>query len=174
VTKVENSLFILAEQIKKMQETKEVDISVVHIIDELIESCKHYEEFWVKDESVPIENAFLFYHALRNSRLVLEKMNERFKVAVERHENPKIINDSFAVVPVLSELCSTVFSLAKKEITYELKNLVSYRVRVLRDIASDNSMLPSSEEEMRGLNEKRLKERLTHFADSLRVMLGEM
>lgn len=169
-----NSFTILVQRLETMEETKEVDISVVEILDKLIEDCKESEKFWIKKGGIAIEKSFLLYHASRNSRLILEKMKERFVLAGKKHENPRIISDSLALVPLLSELCFILFSLRKRRITSELYGVVSQRVRLLRNAAYNVSMLPSPEEEMKGLDRTRLEKRFNRFADTLQAMFVEI
>jgi len=165
-----NNLF---QQLEKMEESREVDISVINTLDNLIGTCKKIEQSWIENEEIPIESSFLLYHASRNSRLVLEKMKHRFIKASETHENPKIVNDSMLVAPILGGLCDLMFSLTKRAITPEIHLFVSKRLGLLRNTASNVSLLPSPEEEMKSVNRKKLKTRFSRFADTLQAMFIE-
>lgn len=116
---------ILSEQLQKMERVDEVDISVVDTLNKMIEDCRLRERFWIENEGKPVDLAFLLYHASRNSRIILEKMKQRFFEAKEKHENPRVIGDSLVIMPFLSELCFTISYSMKREVTDELQNLIS-------------------------------------------------
>ena len=171
--KIDISFTNLIRVIEKMEDSKTVDPTVIGVLDELIESCEEAQRYWVEREELPIEDSFILYHASRNSRLVLEKMKERFLSAEERHENPEVIGDSLLVLPHLSELCSIVSFLTKRELTPESRLLISQRLRLLRNAASNVSMLPSPEEEKQGLDRKKLKRRFDRFTSTLQAIFLE-
>lgn len=170
---IEISFTNLIRVIEKMEDSKKVDPAVIGVLDKLIESCKEIQKYWVEREDLPIEDSFILYHASRNSRLVLEKMKKRFLLAEERHENPEVIDDSLLMLPHLSELCSIVSFFTKRELTPESRLLISQRLRLLRDSASNVSMLPSPEEEKKGLNREKLKRRFDRFTNTLQAMFFE-
>lgn len=157
-----------------MEKSRKVDVSVINTLDSLIESCEKIEQSWIENKEIPIKSSFLLYHASRNSRLVLEKMKERFITASEIYENPGIINDSMLVVPILNGLCDLIFSLTKRAITPEMHSFVSKRLRLLRNTASNVSLLPSPEEEIKGVDRRKLKRRFSRFADTLQAMFIEV
>lgn len=163
----------LFHQLEIMEKSRKVDLSVIGVLDGLVEDCRRMEKFWIENEQIPVEDSYLLYHATRNSRLIFGKMKERFVLASEKHENPKVIEDSLMVAPLLGELHSTVVSLMNRVVTPELQFLISHRLRLLRNIASNVSMLPSPEEEMKGIDRRKLKRRFNRFTNTLQAMLVE-
>jgi len=170
----ENTFEILFQKLQDMEESQKIDLSVVDLINSLIENCKDDEKFWVKNEKIPLEVSFLLYHSTRNARLVLEKMKDRFLKAEEKHENPKIVSDSITVMPALATLCNIIFSLKGKTITPEIQSFVLKRLKALRSTADEANLLPSPEEEMKTVNRRKLKGRFNRFANTLRAMLVEV
>lgn len=167
-------LELLYHQLDKMNEHQKVDVSVVETIDKIIKVCQDTEEFWMTNESIPIENAFLLYHASRNVRLVFEKMKERFIVAEEKHENPGVVTDSLKMFPLLNSLCYAVFSLRTMRINSESMSIISQRLRLLRKMALETSMFPSPEEELKELDKSKLKKCFKKFTNSLQAMFVEI
>ncbi|MEX2705365.1 MAG: hypothetical protein Q6352_008910 [Candidatus Freyrarchaeum guaymaensis] len=168
-----NDFKTLLEQLEQMNETQKVDISVVKVLDSLIEDCRTNERFWIKNEKIPIETSFLLYHSTRNSRLILEKMKQRFILADEKEDNPHIVSDALQVVPVLNELYEVISALKYLEIKTELLSFLSSKLRQLRNVASIASMIPSPEEEIKEIDKKKLKRRFSRFADTIQVIFIE-
>lgn len=162
----------LIQLLESMEETQVVDLSITGIIDNLISDCSSTELYWMKSD-IPIETSFLMYHSSRNSRIILEKMKQRFIESVEKHENPAVIGDSLQVAPMLSELHQAVSFLKERKMAPEMYSLLSKRLKALRSVASDVSMLPSAEEELRSVDKKKLKRRFGRFADTVQAMFIE-
>ncbi|MBC7112708.1 MAG: hypothetical protein H5T34_01580 [Candidatus Methanomethyliales bacterium] len=163
----------LIEKLERMEQLKVVDISVLEILDDLIKDCKETELFWIENRNLPIDTSFLLYHSTRNSRLVLEKMRDRFITARKNKENPHIISDSIEIVPILSELYEATLSLRDRPITPEVLSFISNRLRLLRNIAHRVSMMPSPEEEIAKIDKEKFKKHFSRFAETLQVMLIE-
>jgi hypothetical protein len=164
---------VLIEKLEKMEQLQKVDVSVVEILDELIKECKATEHFWIENENVPIDTSFLLYHSTRNSRLVLEKMKNRFIMAAKKGENPHVISDSIEIVPIVSELYEATLSLKERPITPEVLSFISNRLKLLRNVAYKVSMLPSPEEEIAEVDKAKVKKRFSRFAETLQAMFIE-
>ncbi|MBA7599257.1 hypothetical protein ES703_06287 [subsurface metagenome] len=165
-----DKIYALLEQ---MQSTAKVDLSIVDKFDVLIGQSKKFERFWTTNKRASIEDAFILFHASRNSRLVLEKAKARFLSAVKEHSNPSVIHDFVRVMPALCDLHGTLTTLQKKPISPEIRSLVSKRLRVMRGIAIDTSMLPSYKEEVKDLNLEELKKQFIHLAETVRGIFFE-
>jgi len=136
----------------------------------IAESAKR-ERFWLSNREIPPQTAFVLYHAARNTRMVLERMHQRFVQATEMHENPKVVDDAITVFPELSEMCGFIDSLQKAEIRPELLEFVRRRIRTLRSTAQKVQMLPSTEEEVKTVDKQDLAKELGDIAESLRLNL---
>lgn len=164
---------ILIEKLEKMEQLQKVDVSIVEILDDLIKECKETERFWIENENLPIDTSFLLYHSTRNSRLVLEKMKNRFIMAAKKGENPHVISDSIEIVPIVSELYEATLSLKERPITLEILSFISNRLKLLRNVAYKVSMLPSPEEEIAEVDKAKFKKRFSRFAETLQAMFIE-
>jgi hypothetical protein len=163
----------LIERLERMKQLQKVDTSVVEILDELIRKCKETERFWIESENLPVDTSFLLYHSTRNSRLVLEKMKDRFIMAAKKGENPHVISDSMEVVPILSELYEATSLLRERPIAPEVLSFISNRLKTLRNVAYKVSMLPSPEEEIAEVDRAKFKKHFGRFAETLQAMLIE-
>lgn len=163
---------VLIEKLEKMGQLQKVDTSIVEILDDLIKKCKETERFWIESKNLPIDTSFLLYHTTRNSRLVLEKMKNRFVMAA-KNENPHIIFDSMEIVPIVSELYEATLSLKERPITPEVLSYLSNRLKSLRNVAYKVSMMPSPEEEIAGVDKVKFKKRFSRFAETLQAMFIE-
>jgi hypothetical protein len=172
VEKLENINLLkeLSDQLQEMEKVRKVDKTVLKTIDKLLEGCHSTESFWRDNKKESVQNSFMLYHASRNVRIILQKMKQRFLEAEEKHENPVVVEDSIAIIPTLSEVCVTISSLVKQTLTKDLVKMVSEKVQYLRDVALANSLLPTPEEEIQELDEKRLKKRFSEFAGTLQAM----
>ena len=161
----------LSQRLQEMERISKVDMSAVCILDKLIESCSSTERFWRDNDKITIQNSFLLFHASRNARIILKKMKQRLIEAEEKHENPVVVDQSLAIIPSLSELCVAVSVLTKQTPTKNLVETVSKKVEFLRDAAFINGLLPTPEEEIEELDQKRLKTCFGKLADTLQAML---
>lgn len=168
-----NALTSLYKQLVNTQETGKIAKSIFDIFDIIIKDFEKTEEFWIERKEIPVESAFLLYHSSRNSRLILEKMKARFLMAEEKKENPKVADDSLFVFPYLNDLCFLTSSLKEKNITPELKTIISQKLGTLRSVASAYSMLPLPEEEIKGLDKKELRKCFLNLSKTLQAMFGE-
>jgi hypothetical protein len=163
---------VLIEKLEGMEQRQEADASIIEILDELIKNCRERERFWVESE-LPIDSSFLLYHSARNTRLVLEKMKNRFIMAVKSDENPHIISDSLEIIPILSELYDATLPLKEQPFSPEVLSFISNRLRLLRNMAYKVSMMPSPEEEIAGIDREKFKKRFSRFAETLQAMFIE-
>ena len=146
-----------------MEQNNKIDPNVMDKLELFIDSIKQFEIFWIENESLPINKAFIAYHTTRNIRIILEKINSRINEAIRAHENPKVIQEALYVMPTLVDLYSTINSLKGKPISSEVSPYLSHRLRILRSLASDVSMLPTYEEEVKEANAETLKKRFSSF-----------
>lgn len=162
---------LLASKLDEMQTSRKVDLSSLELMKAAIEKSATREEYWLSNKDITLQTAFVLYHAARNTRMVLEKMHQRFLHATEAHENPKVVDDAMIVFPELTELCGYIDSLQNVKITPELLEFVRRRIRNLRNTAQRVQMLPSMEEEMKGVDKKDLAKEFNSVAEDLRLNL---
>ena len=153
-----------SSQLQKMEEESKVDLSLVPTIQSLIENCQENERWWVHNTSEPQENNFASYHALRNIRLILKKVEESLITAEARHSNPIDVENALSMVPSLSSLHMFVNSIKDKPLNESLRKNIYANSRQLRDKAIRYSFLPSLEDEIRGINKRTLKSRIIRLS----------
>lgn len=166
-----NACNVLSSELEVMRVAREINITVTNTIAKVVAECKDREKFWISNTTIPSQVAFTFYHASRNVRIIFEKMHDRFVQALERHENPKVVDQASIVFPELSEMCDLLDSLGKGKITSEMIEFIKKRVRILRNTAQKVGMLPTIEEETKAVNKEELLQELGELADHLRVNL---
>ena len=167
----EDACSVLALKLSEMQTLRKVDLSSLDLMKNAIAKSTEREQYWLSNRDIAPQSAFVLYHAARNTRLVLEKMRERFAHALEKRENPKVVDDAMIVFPELSEVCGYIDSLQSVEITADLLQFVRRKVRNLRNTAQKAEMWPSFEEEMKTMSKKELAKELSSVADDLRLNL---
>jgi hypothetical protein len=132
---------------------------------------KAREDYWVSCKEVPQQTAFVMYHASRNNRIILEKMQSRFVTTAERHENPKVVDDAMLVYPELNEMCTFIDTLKTAKISDSLLEFVRKRTRNLRNTAEKADMFPSFAEESKKVNKSELTKQFNAIAEDLRLNL---
>ena len=167
----EDTCSLLASKLSEMQVSRKVDLSSLELMKTAIGKSAKREEYWLSNKEIAPQTAFVLYHAARNTRMVLEKMHERFTNAIQVHENPKVVDDAMIVFPELTEICGYIDSLQNVEITAELLKFVRRKVRNLRNTAQRVLMWPSIEEELKAVNRDELAKELSSVADDLRLNL---
>jgi len=163
----------VSASLEKMEAEGKVDLGIVDKLDALAEEGRRLENFWGTAKSVGITDAFVLFHASRNSRLVVEKLRSRLIAADGADENPSVLADAAKVIPPLHTLFLTLTFLKEKPITPNPISLVSGRLRTMRAIAAGASMLPSIGEEIQGLERQYVKERFKIFTRGVRETLVE-
>ncbi|MBM5805791.1 MAG: hypothetical protein FJZ49_07015 [Candidatus Verstraetearchaeota archaeon] len=171
---VGNDFVSLVDLLGKMEEEKKVDVSIVGVLDKLIANCKSDERFWAEREDMPVDESFLLYHSVRNSRLILQKMKTQFISAEKNHENPIVIDHAIEVAPLLSELFQSICSLKEQAITPQKISFISNKLKALRNMANRFGMLPSPKEELTEINKEKLERSFSRFADTVRAMFVEV
>ena len=162
---------LLATKLGEMQTSRKIDPSSLDLMKTAIEQNLKKEKYWLSNKEIPPQTTFVLYHATRNTRIVLEKMHERFSHATGLHENPKVVDDAVTVFPELSEMCSLTDSLQKVDIKPEVLEFVRRRIRSLRNTAQRVQMLPTIEEEVKSVNKNELAKELGEISETLRLNL---
>lgn len=162
---------LLSTKLEEMRVSGRLDPSSTEIIQTAIKECRNRENYWLSNKEIMPQNAFVIYHAARNTRIVLEKMHDRFVHAEKLHENPRVVNDALVIFPELFEMCNLLDSLRTKEINLDMIGFLRRRVRALRETAQKVGMLPTIEEEAEAVNRKELAKELEEVAEHLRANL---
>lgn len=161
----------ILSSIEEMERERKIDSSKIEKLDIPIEHLREYEDFWLTNEKIPIEDAFILYHTSRNLHLILEKIKSKFLSAVEKRENPKVAEDSLSILPMISNLYDALTSLWEEPLSKDVRLFLTRHLRTLRNTAAEISMLPSYEEEIKTVNIEDLKKEVEGFADTVKEML---
>jgi hypothetical protein len=137
-----------------------VDCSFVTKIDSLGSELAKMKQYWTDQKAVSVRSAFIFYSAMHNAELVLSKMRDRFNKAHKTDDNPGVACDSLLIMPVISEVFQKTAQAAEEKqrlnpfLPTEMLRLVS----ALRTTAKLVNLLPTSDEEAKGIDKNQLKE----------------
>ena len=88
-----------------MEASGKVDLGVLKIIDKLRKPLAAIKSRWLRE---PDTDGFYFYHAVRSTELILDRMVDRFKNAARAGDNPKVAEDSLAVMDPMRDLMGVV------------------------------------------------------------------
>ncbi len=160
--------------LEKMAEKGKVDLSIVKGLELIGKKFSDCEEKWVATEKMAQEDAFLLYHASRSSRMIVDKMKNRFLLSEKNADNPKVVDDALKVLPIISEINNIVSpDETKLTINEETKSFLIGLVRILRNNAAEFSMLPSMDDEFKGIDREAFIKQLSLIADTLQGIFYE-
>jgi len=150
----------MRSDLSRMEKEHRVDSSFLKKINLVISEFGKLETYWVIQKDVALRTAFIIYTALRNARLVLERMRKRFEESTGKNENPKIVEDSAMVMPLIFEIYQK-----SKRATEEKRNLDPFMpnemlklLSTLRITAKATGLLPQTQDEMRGIDRERFRQ----------------
>ncbi|MBA7716380.1 hypothetical protein ES703_125451 [subsurface metagenome] len=156
---------LFTSQLQDMKQKSKVDLRVVPTIQSLIDNCQENERWWAHNTTESRENNFAPYHAFRNIRLILKKVEEGLKTAEARNSNPIDVENALRLIPTLSSLHMFVSSFRGKTMNDNFKERIYYHSRQLRDVANTYSFLPNLDDEIRGINKRTLKSRVDRLSE---------
>lgn len=149
----------IRSDLNRMEAKGIVDSSFITKIDTLDAEFTRMKQYWIDQKEVSVGSAFIFYSALHNTNLVLNKMKERFKTVRKTRDNPKIACDSLLVIPIISEVYQKASRAAeeKQRLNPFLPNEMLKLVSALRTAAKLVGLLPTIDEEVKKIDKTRLK-----------------
>ena len=160
-------------KLEEMEEKGKIDLSILEEFNLLIKRFKELESFWIQNEKVKIEDAFLLYHCARNCRNVLVKMQKRFLEANKMRLNPKIAKEAQQIIPTLNALYDIVSLTLEKPLSTEQQMHIIQCLKEMRNIASSLSLLPTFEEETESINMTKFKKLFVELAESIQASFFE-
>lgn len=169
----ENPFEMLIDKFEQMEQEKTLDFSVLSDTDSTIKSCLDNEKFWISSEMHP-SDTFSMFHAIRNNRLIVEKIRERLVASKKTHDNPKIALDALNILPSMSEIFNFTTSMKDKELSKSVIDFISNRSRILRERAEYVALLPSIRDEAAGLDKRKIRSRLNRLAKAVEEEVFEV
>ncbi len=118
-----------------MEETGKVDLVILGSLSKLRELLKGIKSRWLEVED---SDGFYFYQAVRNTELILGKMESRFQNSQKANDNPKIAEDSLILLPAIDRILEIIQSYRVNE---HLINEVLNRTRDLRNQAAGTNLI---------------------------------
>jgi hypothetical protein len=164
------------QKLDKMDKSNEVNLSILDDLTALERQLSGFEKECIAEKDRKVEDAFLLFHVMRSSRMILEKTRARFEEAKMRHENPIVVDVPKMVVPRLNELYNLVtpiFKDKKHVLLPSERSAILRRLKIMRDIASATSLLPSVEDEKKGVLKGNLRREFEGLADTLQASTDE-
>jgi hypothetical protein len=158
------SIFIyindMRADLNRMEAKGIVDPAFVPKIDTIASEITRMEQYWTNQKEVSAGSAFIFYSAMHNTKLVLSKIKQRFKIAHKTGDNPSIACDSLLIMPIISEVYQKTAQAAEEKqrlnpfLPHEMLKLVS----TLRTTAKLVGLLPTLNEEVKEVDKNQLRE----------------
>lgn len=125
----------ITENLYNMEASGKVDLSILKLLDELRSLIKDLKLKWLENRNT---DSYYFYQGLRNIELMLDRMQERFEHAPEKHDNPQIAKDSVILFKVVDELLALTETDNINE--YSVNNIL-HKTRDLRETASKQNLI---------------------------------
>lgn len=160
-------------KLEEMVEKRKLDFSILNEFDLLSKRFEELENFWMQNEKVKIEDAFLLYHCARNCRNVLVKMRKRFLEANKMNLNPKVAKEAQQIIPTLNALYDIVNLPLEKPLNKEQQMHIIQCLKEMRNIASSLSLLPTFEEEIERIDITKFKKLFVELAESIQASFFE-
>lgn len=161
------------KKLLSMEYERKIDLAILGDLKLLQKTFAELEAHWKGSEGVPVKEAFVLFHSARSSRMILEKMELSFLKAKERHQNPQIVHSASLVLPCMNDLYNMIEPFKKRKVTNAVIPMVRRRLRALRDIAETTSMLPSLEDEIKGVRASELKKKFEIIANNVEATISE-
>ena len=155
-----------------MDKARKVDESVIGKLDQLTDSLAGSEQFWLRNDKVTAVDAFMLYHAFRNLHGISLQARSRFAIAIEKHENPKTVDDAIKVFPSVLGLFAIVKSLEGQSLTPGIRSMIVAKIQKLRGVAADANMLPQPRE-FAGVAQPQIREQTRTLAETAQEILSE-
>jgi hypothetical protein len=161
------------KSLESMSQARKVDLAILRDLDSLATEMTDCSDKWLTEGTLLREDAFLVYHSVRNMSIIIGKAKQRFEHAAEKGENPSVVNDALTVFPYLIDLYEMLCSLKNKTFSPEIRRAIWRRLRLLRETSRKASMLPSTSEEVKGLDVALVRKELSSFASALQAVVSE-
>lgn len=164
-----SNIFLLVSEImsslKRMEECKKIDPSILKQINSLSKDLYAQERIWLSRTDIPVKTAFTLYLAARNSRMIMEKLNEKIENAERLKQNPHVIHDVKRVIPSILEIYVNLMKANEQlpSIGFTIHKRIFDLIKSLRDLAGMYGILPTFEEDTKGIDKKTIREEFTRW-----------
>ena len=150
---------------REMEERKKINSNVIRQLNLFLRELYAKERLWVSRLDVPIKTAFVLYLAARNSMMILEKLIQKIEKANQFRQNPQVIREAMQIFPLIFDIYT---GLEKAEATvpdvgFSLQKRIFDSVKTLRNAAGKFGLLPTFNEETRGIDREIVKEEFARW-----------
>lgn len=137
----------LGEKFDEAERTTKIQAGTIEEIGRIIKELRQEEKFWHGNNSVDAKDAFALYHAVRNARLVAQKLKIRVEIAPQANDNPAVAADGSKVIPTLNMIVQKGEEYKSKRIDEHSRKEIFGLVFRLRREARKYHLLLTEEEE---------------------------
>ncbi len=138
----------VSEFIERAEQTGKVDLGIIEPLKELSMTFEQMSSHWLElKHEEQLENTFSLYHTARNCGLVIRRMIQRFEIAPEIGDNPRVADDASQVLPILIDTFS-ILDEAKSGPIDQSRVQGFDRTRYLRNVARMVDMVPNEVEDL--------------------------
>lgn len=168
----ENPFDALFQKFVIMEDEGKINLTIVNDLDVAIQVNRENENFWI---SYPgdASTSFTLYHASRNMKLITEKIKKRVLNAAKNSDNPTIANNSIQILPLMSEILFSIMTM-KENFQQKKVNYIDNQIRLLRENSFNLELLPTVNEEIKGLDKRTLKSHLYQLSEKIQEELFEI
>lgn len=157
----------ITENLYNMEASGKVDPSILKLLDELRNMIKDLKQKWLENRNT---ESYYFYQGLKNIELMLDKMQDRFEHAPEKHDNPQIAEDSIALFKVVDDLLSITET---NIIDNQSVNKILYKTRDLRNAAARLNLIEHLEVDVKMLDKDNIRYNFTPMMKNLDIPQDE-
>ena len=122
----------------------------------------------IKSKWLEVEDSdgFYFYQAARNTKLILDRIEHRFKNSQEANDNPKIAEESLALLPIIDDILEITQTY---RISEDSINNVLDRTHDLRNQAANRDLIEPLEINRECIDKDNMRLQFTTLMKSLNV-----
>ena len=162
----------LREKFELAESTTKIQGGTLEEITRIIGRLRQEERYWQEKPNVDPKDAFMLYHALRNARLVAQKLKIRVIAAPQANDNPQVASDGVMVLPTLEVIVKKGEEYKSRKMTAETRKEFYALVSRLRVEARKFHLLPSAAEDREEMTGEDLQEQSKALARTLEPTIG--
>ena len=164
VASLKNNILVEIERsLDKMEGAGRADLAILGSLSKLRDLLKSIKSRWLDVED---SDGFYFYQAARNTELILDRMEHRFKNSQKANDNPRIAEDSLILLPVIDEILDITQSYKVDERSI---NKMLNRTRDLRNRAVDTDLIEPLEINRKCIDNDNMRSRFDAMMENLGV-----
>ena len=157
---------------EQAERTTKIQSGTIEEITRIISRLRQEESFWHDRSDIDPKDAFAMYHALRNARLVAQKLKARVELAPQANDNPQVAADGLKIMPTLSIIANKGNEYKTHSISSQARKEIYSIVFRLRNEARKYNLLLSETEEREEMTAEELKKQSRALAKTVESTIG--